>query len=1017
MSGKINKPNINPPNQGRPVARKRPKKKAPKQKTQFFTTDACSAAPSRFKLLDKPVKVKPASTQKTDAALKIFGAKLLQERQRELKPILEVAKRAAKNWKRRKVNKSRTVMVDLSNKNLSKINFLGLDLILKKIMAIPGSNRELKPEFSFAGANLSGVTINDFSKLFRKADFQNANLSGANLKASNFLEANFLGANLDNANFQGSVLKKAKLAYASLNNANFADANLQNAYLNPNLFDFDGKEQESKFVNFNRARMHAIDMSNKSFLCSSFNQSQMPYAILSDTDLRGSSFRNAQMQQSSIENADTRGFDDMFLGESSTDFTQADLSKANISGMPFLEQAVLDGANFFGAVHDSMVFDYESQNKSWLRRNNAIMQAPNTELPRIDDFKIDAKNKAMDADTFLLKFSKAVSQAGRQITLFGPTFTIDMSGLNLKGLDLSAKKEELKKILTNDGKMFSGLPLEPIFKFEGANLEGADLSGLSSLFNFVSFKDANLCNADLSWGEFRKANFVGTNLEGATMIGSNLAGSIVAAKEQHQIKSANFNGANMSLANLDSVVNLTRANFDTTNIYNVSGNKSKLQQLQGAIKVSPAESRTATTHENLLKKLSAMQLILSLQQAVEFWKPYYEKYGNEVVIDLKMHNFEGADFRSLADKIEQIKRPDYMTDGDSLKFKINFERAIFKNADLRGLSDILAESDCTGADFSGANLSGLKMQRAKLSSAKFNDANLVNADLSVSPEGLVDLDVDFQNANLTNARLAKRKFTRANFEGANLNSTKYGKNELKGCSFKNASMVNAMLLNSDIGKDEESKMLCDFQGADLRWANLKWSRFEDIPAFKDAKMFKVNLDDTRFAGDLKSLLDRGADFEDKSFSGIDLSDMSFGGKQFARSGFDFRGAILKRVDLSKRKITNMDLTGANLQSANLEESEFGGSILHNAIFNQANIKNANFIGVDLNGADLTMVEAEGAKFTNATLDNSVFNFAKNLRITATQEDRSMTFMRGGDDHMLRRKRLRMAEPEIGYDFH
>jgi len=87
---------------------------------------------------------------------------------------------------------------------------------------------------------------------------------------------------------------------------------------------------------------------------------------------------------------------------------------------------------------------------------------------------------------------------------------------------------------------------------------------------------------------------------------------------------------------------------------------------------------------------------------------------------------------------------------------------------------------------------------------------------------------------------------------------------------------------------------------------------------------------------------------------------------------------LAGVDLSGRRLVEVDLERANLQGANLEDANLSEANLKGANLAGANLKNADLSGADLYRADLTGADLTGADLEETLLDSCVLDGVKGL---------------------------------------
>jgi len=83
------------------------------------------------------------------------------------------------------------------------------------------------------------------------------------------------------------------------------------------------------------------------------------------------------------------------------------------------------------------------------------------------------------------------------------------------------------------------------------------------------------------------------------------------------------------------------------------------------------------------------------------------------------------------------------------------------------------------------------------------------------------------------------------------------------------------------------------------------------------------------------------------------------------SGVDLSGKRLKEVDLERADLSGADLSDTNLSEANLKGADLSGANLRGADLSEADLYKADLTGADLTGADLSEASTDSADFTGA----------------------------------------------------
>lgn len=173
-----------------------------------------------------------------------------------------------------------------------------------------------------------------------------------------------------------------------------------------------------------------------------------------------------------------------------------------------------------------------------------------------------------------------------------------------------------------------------------------------------------------------------------------------------------------------------------------------------------------------------------------------------------------------------------------------------------------------------------------------------------------------------------------------------------GVSLRNIDVPNADLKRIDLTG-------ADLVGANLTGVDFTQARLEQANLSK-AKLYRARL--------------YGASFLKAKLESTDLREVLYDEYTKFPIGFNAAAAgaylIAPHVSLQQVKLSKAILWGVNLQSANLEGSDFAeasfrGAVLKNANLQSANLKGAKFGNANLEGAKLNNANIEGANFWNA----------------------------------------------------
>ncbi|MFE1746690.1 pentapeptide repeat-containing protein [Coleofasciculus sp. H7-2] len=213
------------------------------------------------------------------------------------------------------------------------------------------------------------------------------------------------------------------------------------------------------------------------------------------------------------------------------------------------------------------------------------------------------------------------------------------------------------------------------------------------------------------------------------------------------------------------------------------------------------------------------------------------------------------------------------------------------------------------------------------------------------------------------------------------------KADLSGILFKGASLTGASLRNSRfLGAGEDGRLgtfddwIADFNGADLKEANLTGALLSDVPLNRTnlirATLNRANLSNAQLVGaNLSSAKLIGADLrqavlENASLTGADLANANFTQSnlssarlgQVSAVGAKFTFALLMNSNWQGADLSEADFQNANLQKADLSATRLVGANLAQAQLQNANLQNTNLSATDLRGANLAGADLKGATF-------------------------------------------------------
>ena len=284
----------------------------------------------------------------------------------------------------------------------------------------------------------------------------------------------------------------------------------------------------------------------------------------------------------------------------------------------------------------------------------------------------------------------------------------------------------------------------------------------------------------------------------------------------------------------------------------------------------------------------------------------------------------------------------------------DLDNAIMSGADLAGanLSGASITGESRQEELVGANLSGANLSSAVMAGADMTGANLTNADLT--------------DTSLFDAVLGGTDLSGATLTGANMGNLESGSGHITGTPaalppnwvIDGGFLIGptAYLVESDLaginlsGADLASGTLdsANLTGCDLTGANLSSA------GVQDADLADANLTSADATGAaLNSAELTGATLSGTQLSGASLSDVVSGGVTGTAASLPANwsqaaGYLIGPSD----SLTNADLAGASLTTADLVLSNLTGADLAGADLSSANLTSAVLTGTNLSGADM-----------------------------------------------------------------
>jgi uncharacterized protein YjbI with pentapeptide repeats len=243
-----------------------------------------------------------------------------------------------RNNKQRKLSKQLIGRIIALSASLKPYKYLTEGDTLTSVLLSPERGQLL---ISLVESDLDSVT---YLNIFRKANFEYADLKRANLSSAKLRDANLSSANLSSANLSSANLRGANLRNANLSDANLSDANLRNANLSfANLSFANLSAANLRFVNLSAANLSAANLRS-----SNLRNADLMYADLSSANLRSANLSFAYLRDANLSGADLSDADLRDANLRGANLSDADLRDANLRGAN-LRDANLSGADLSDA--------------------------------------------------------------------------------------------------------------------------------------------------------------------------------------------------------------------------------------------------------------------------------------------------------------------------------------------------------------------------------------------------------------------------------------------------------------------------------------------------------------------------------------------------------------------------------------------------------------------------------------------------------------------------------------------
>lgn len=525
-------------------------------------------------------------------------------------------------------------------------------------------------------------------------------------------------------------------------------------------------------------------------------------------------------------------------------------------------------------------------------------------------------------------FAQTIMGCNTKAPFFGKA---KCQNMNLQGADFSGVKIDSIDFSRSDLRRskFTGILKNSVF--DGANLEGADLSRVTEYFE-STFINSNLQDAKLPAApKAFRSDFNGANLEGASY----------QLPEMPTPNIKYFDPLPLGAW----LTNLTW--FDGTRCTDTA--KTCDPQINRIIFYSYT---AAPTNNTVCKDQDMTELKLyghawrngHLKNS-QFDSSTFENMGI-MNFALDKNSFVQTNWKNVYFFVESAVGDCKFITGDSSHSWVrdcaiasnDFSKAIFENVQLPWT----VENNFSGATFN--KVTAQMSQRNQYLNAKISDSHLANASSS-----------KFANATLKNTIITSCEF--CNFSNAVLENVEFGSplNKVGQNKFKNMDLRGAKIKNLIIAKEADLSESFWINGNKCAKGSIGRCIEESVA------VNGVTMNDGADASN--------KDFENISFQKLSLKNSNFSNSNLANAKFietNLENALFNQANLNKTIFAKINLKNSSFVGAKLLLTDFQGANLEGANFREAKMLRTIFINANLINSNIDQLYCTKCDFTGAT---------------------------------------------------
>lgn len=557
--------------------------------------------------------------------------------------------------------------------------------------------------------DLSGADFSHVTSSMSEANLKDANLKGANLSNIEFVNADFTCVDFENSDVSGIDFNTISFSQDSGCSYNFSGVNLG---ASKNFTNATLKKLQDIGSNFNGADFSNLTFEDTDFSDFTCKDCQFKHAIFDNVTFKNTDFSNANLENATIKNSNINALQ----------LASASMRNVKFSAVSDWNNSMLYRTNLEKIKFENMDLKNLDFHKLYLRGadfsnhdlNNSNFKYADLRGANFTNARLDAYTKLSGANLTGSNFTRATLKYTRLDVEY-------LESINFTGVDFT------------DYIFFVG-SMDSV-AFDEAILKNTNFSQVSNYRN-MSFKNASMQGANLSYRVMHKTDFSGADLKDANckeadFTGSDFRSSTIATADF--TNGTNFSGADLSGLDFSNHKTLTYMNF--SHIKCVGTGFSNIDMSYTNMRYADCHAhKTGANFENTT--LNSADLRNADMRYTRFYNVNFNSDTDFTDSDLRYSNFMRSDIehaiftRNTNFSYADLSGVDFSSH-KTLTY-MNFSHikckgTNFKNIDLSHTT--FEYADCSGGDtsFSGATMKDIDISNADMSGVYFNSTNITGS--------------------------------------------------------------------------------------------------------------------------------------------------------------------------------------------------------------------------------------------------------------------------------------------------